>query len=194
MNYEIGMYAEENIELNYIKFENLAKNMIVDNSKINFLIENKEQIKCPNFNKPLFIKKRVNLFKYFNCGNLGKLSDLDSSIIANDYKNLEKYEEIYNELKNNKQITKKDMALFAIRYYKIDSTFIDNKLFKDHDIMYELIVNHLFNYCGDKYYSYVYELLKDDKFLKSLLEALSSEKEDILDMFEFLKKEYSDSV
>lgn len=170
MNHELSFHSEDSIEMNYLIFEQKAKEMSVeyDYSELDKLLQGKNWLNCLFCGKPsMAIKKEKNLYYCFSCSKTGKLSELD--IVKKTPKNnsLVLYNEIYNELKSNYKIKTKEYALIGINFYKLNSTFISSNLYEDEDVMFELIKNHAFDTCGDKYIDL--KIFKNEDFQKRIL-------------------------
>lgn len=175
MDFEYRMYREDNSKYNYLYFDNLYK-LVRYNIDLDYL--KSKSIKCSNnnywFNCPkcnnnaLSYSMKHKIFKCFSCiesGNIYKLvsilekvdikkikeNPLKYHFITNDLKtDDEMYKKIYDELKTNYKIKDKKLALFAIKEYKLDITFIDKSLYEESDIMNELIKN-----CGGSYIDFI---------------------------------------
>lgn len=173
MNYELDLHREDNIEINYLHFKQKVDELQkeYDFSKIGHIDYRGENMftQCIHCNaNSMAINPKRRIYICFACGKGGKVEELDGIIIKDKKIDLQFYDEIYNELKENYKIKTKEYALIGIKLYKLDSTFIDASLYEDEEVMYELIKNKAFYTCGDRYTEL--EILKNKKFQDKILE------------------------
>lgn len=173
MNYELDLHREDNIEINYLHFKQKVDELQkeYDFSKIGHIDYRGENMftQCIHCNaNSMAINPKRRIYICFACGKAGNVEELDGIIIKDKKIDLQFYDEIYNELKENYKIKTKEYALIGIKLYKLDSTFIDASLYEDEDVMYELIKNKSFYTCGDRYTEL--EILKNEDFQNKILE------------------------
>ena len=173
MNHEYDLHREDNIEMNYMYFKQKVAELQkeYDFSKIGHIDYRGENMftRCIYCNaNSMAINPKRRIYICFACGKAGKVEELDGIIIKDKKIDLQFYDEIYNELKDNYKIKTKEYALIGIKLYKLDSTFIDASLYEDEEVMYELIKNKAFYTCCDRYTEL--EILKNEEFQNKILE------------------------